>query len=376
MKINNISIDSSEFMDFALPLKLLPVRAWRTYLGGKLIDKLHGTPDTEDGHFPEEWIASIVSARNSGREKCLNEGLSICADSGKLLKDLINGFPEEILGKQHVVKRGIQTGVLVKLIDSVERLTIQVHPDKMKAQKLFDSPFGKTECWHIINGRKVNCESPCIYLGFKPGISKSKWKVYFNEQNIDGMLDSLHRIKVKPGDTFLVEGGVPHAIGAGCFLVEIQEPTDYSIRTERKTPSGFNISDFMCHQGLGFSQMMNCFNYEGLSRKEVIKRWCIKPELIAETSAYSENILIGYTKSPCFKMSILNIFSTAKFYSNKRFSVLYVLSGDGTISSGENEQAVTCGDQFFIPASIDVFNIASQGSKPLNVIRCWGPEIK
>ena len=171
------------------------------------------------------------------------------------LAQFIDENPEEILGKKHYAKYGNKLGVLVKLIDSAERLTIQVHPTREKARELFDSQFGKTECWHILGGREVNGEKPCIYFGFKEGITREHWKDVFDRQDIPAMLDCLHRFEVKPGDTFLIEGGIPHAIGAGCFLVEIQEPTDYTVRTERVTPAGLRVADFMCHQG--------CYGYEG-----------------------------------------------------------------------------------------------------------------
>ena len=78
------------------------------------------------------------------------------------------------------------------------------------------------------------------------------------------MLEWMHCIEVHKGDTVLIQGGVPHAIGAGCFLAEIQEPTDYTVRTERITPSGLKVADTMCHQGLGFQKMFDCFHYEGV----------------------------------------------------------------------------------------------------------------
>ena len=62
-------------------------------------------------------------------------------------------------------------GVLTKLIDSAERLTLQVHPDKPTALRLFQSQYGKTECWHILSGHPVNGEEPCIYYGFQPDMT-------------------------------------------------------------------------------------------------------------------------------------------------------------------------------------------------------------
>jgi mannose-6-phosphate isomerase len=138
-------VENTIKLDGTKPLKLSSARAWRTYLGGKLIEELHGAQQPMDNHFPEEWIMSIVSARNIGREHITDEGLSKIDTSTAdvALKELINSSPEELLGKRHFDKFGNQTGVLVKIIDSAERLTVQVHPDRDKAQELFQSAYGK-----------------------------------------------------------------------------------------------------------------------------------------------------------------------------------------------------------------------------------------
>lgn len=126
------------------------------------------------------------------------------------------------MGKAHVEKFGSQTAVLVKLLDSSERLTIQVHPDRQFAECKFQSRFGKTEAWYVLSGRTMDGEEPYVLFGFKPGVTAEAWKTLFESQDIPGMIDALHRIPVREGDIFLVEGGVPHAIGSGCFLIEIK----------------------------------------------------------------------------------------------------------------------------------------------------------
>ena len=112
-----------------------------------MIDRLHGKEQGEDGHFPEEWMYSVTRAANAGREERV-EGISSLDDgSSRTLKEVLERQPDEMLGASHVKKWGVTPGVLIKIIDSRERLTIQVHPDKEKARELFHSPFGKTECW-------------------------------------------------------------------------------------------------------------------------------------------------------------------------------------------------------------------------------------
>ena len=322
-------------------IKLTNERAWRTYIGGKLIDEFHGKIPGEDSHFPEEWIMSITECRNAGREEIKNEGMSREISTGKMLSDIINENPEKLLGERHFNKFGASTGVLIKLIDSAERLSIQVHPDKEKAKKYFGSEYGKTESWHILGTRDDLKEKPCIYLGFKEGVNKDRWREIFDSQDIKSMLDCLNRIEVKEGDTFLIKGGVPHAIGAGCFLIEVQEPTDYTLRKERITESGFKIADIMCHQGIGFDNMMDCFNYgaDDVSEYKLLPR---------ENGC--ETVLIDYSDTDCFKLSELNIESEIVSEPEDTFYGLYILSGMGKIEENGSVTEIKAGDQLFVSA--------------------------
>ncbi len=344
-------------IDFKQPIKLKPATAWRTYTGGSKIRELHGESNTPDNHFPEEWIMSTVSARNSGREHIV-EGLSYLADEDITLAELIERNPEDTLGKKHYEKYGAKLGVLVKLIDSAERLTVQVHPTREKAMELFDSQFGKTECWHIIGGRKIDGEDPCIYFGFQEGITREYWKKCFDEQDIEGMLGCLHKVRVNKGDTYFIEGGIPHAIGAGCFLVEIQEPTDYTIRTERVTPAGLGVSDFMCHQGLGFEKMFDCFTYNGYSPEQIQKRWNIKR---------NGDTIIDKTNTDMFGLKMKDVLKEEYIDCKDSFSGIYILSGEGTVNGNKVKQ----GDQFFIPSLCKGFTVDGN----LKLIQYFGPQI-
>lgn len=369
--------ENSRVLNGLKPIKLSSARAWRTYLGGKLIDELHGVDEAKDSHFPEEWIMSTVSARNAGREHIKDEGLSKLdiLDKDISLKQLIDENPEDMLGESHLEKFGKQTGVLVKIIDSAERLTVQVHPDRPKALELFNSSFGKTECWHILDGREINGEPPYVYLGFKPGVTREQWKKLFDNQDIEGMLDCLHKYEVKTGDTFLIEGGVPHAIGSGCFLVEIQEPTDYTIRIERTSPSGLKIDDFMCHQGLGFEKMFDCFTYEGFTKEETFKKWNVSPFLLNESAGSREIELIGYTNTPYFRMTLVEVQNEIELQGNDVFSGLYILSGNGAIYADGEGQEIKKGEQFFVPGKVSNFMIRNNGEEAVRVLRLFGPSL-
>ena len=100
-------------------------RVRRAYFGGSRIDKFVGKEKTEDGRYPEEWLASTVTAFNPDMPK-ENEGLSVCED-GRFFIDIIKENPKSILGKDYNEEN--QTlSILVKLLDSAGRLVIQCHP--------------------------------------------------------------------------------------------------------------------------------------------------------------------------------------------------------------------------------------------------------
>lgn len=361
------------------PIKLRENRVWRTYKGGKLLDKLQQKEVPQDSHFPEEWIMSVVRARNTGREDILDEGLGKLEtpiQEKKYLQDLIESNSSDLLGVNHVNHIGKNMGVLVKLIDSSERLAVQVHPNREMAGKLFDSAYGKTECWHILGGRTIDGEPPHVYLGFKPGVTRQKWKALFKSQDIEGMLDCLHKFYVQPGETYLIEGGIPHAIGAGCFMVEIQEPTDLTIRTERVSPSGFKIDDLMCHQGIGFETMFDCFRYESYTRDETLNKFKVESKMIMQSPGYEVLELIGYDSSPYFSMRLLEVEDELEITSSGVFSGLYGLSGSAMIKVSEKEQMINEAEQYFIPAKVKTIKIENRSFNPVKILQFFGPNLE
>ena len=187
------------------------------------------------------------------------------------------------------------------------------------------------------------------------------------------MLSLLNRIQVKPGETYLVKGGVPHAIGSGCMIIEIQEPTDYTIRVEKVTPSGFRIDDRMCHQGLGFETMFDCFSYCGMSEEEVREQFCIRAEDV-EWSQGIKRSIIGYKDTPCFRIERMEADGTCSFKGDGVYGCLYVLSGKGILKSSTHEYTVGRNDQFFIPAASGEYTITSIGNEPVSLLMMRGPE--
>lgn len=353
---------------YSAPVRLKIERAWRTYHGGRLLDVLHGISPAADTHFPEDWIISTVRAINAGREDVV-EGLNRLADADMTLKDFIAADPEAALGADHVVRIGESLGVLVKLIDAAERLGVQCHPDRGKASEFFGSPFGKTECWHIVGGREIDGEKPCVYMGFKPGVTEAAWRDVFDRQDIPAMLGMLHRIETKPGNTFFIDGGTPHAIGAGCLLVEIQEPTDYTFRTEKVTPQGFAIPDKACHYGIGFDNMFKCFHYDGCSEEEAKRRYMVEPMVVDRNKDFVRTVIVGAPRTDCFSLERFDISGSCRFAAEGRFSGLYVLSGHGRLESESGSAPLVPGAQFFVPAASNAFSVNAGDGERITLFR-------
>lgn len=356
-------------------IPVMPVRVWRTYTGGLELEKWLGQSDPRDGDHPEEWVASTVVARNPN-PNIVDEGLSkIRLEGGSeiTLAKLIESNPAAFLGKKHFKKYSANMGVLVKIIDSLGRLTIQVHPDKAFAKSVFQSDYGKTETWFILGGRKVAGEDPYILLGFKPGISREKWEKLFWTQDIPAMIEGMHKIYVKPGEVYYIPGGVPHAIGSGCFLVEIQEPTDLTIRVERKTPEGLELPEFLLHQGKGFNVIFDCFHYDGCSLEKTLAQWRVNPRLVSQTGGGSETVLLGSDITNLFGLWKLDVKNRLQTGLEKSFSVVIVVSGQGKACFNGGELEIKAADLLFIPAAVGSITWTVSNNSSLQLLRCFPP---
>lgn len=295
--------------------KLRDNRVLRSYLGGKRISSFLNQVG-EDGYYPEDWTASVVKALNPG-SKVLNEGLG-CLEDGTMVKDVIKG----------------EMRCLVKLLDSSERLVIQVHPTRQFAEQYFNSKYGKTECWYFLNCE----ENAYVYLGFKKGITPEKWKEAFEKQDSSLMLSLLNKVPVKKGDCIFVDGGVPHAIGEGCFMIEVQEPSDLMGVVERHTVSGRELCDLKMHGGIGYENMLKMFSYQGYTLEEVLDQYNIKPQEI--TKGIDSYVDKRYTD----KFNLIQIKNKVDYDVSVKNGVLIVTSGKGLVNGLELQK----GDRVFI----------------------------
>jgi mannose-6-phosphate isomerase len=213
----------------AQPVKLPPNPIRHFYRGGPAIAELRGI-DVGGDHSPEEWIGSATTLFGQ-----TEKGLSRLPD-GTLVRDAFKADPEQWLGADHVRRFGASPALLVKLLDAGERLPVHHHPDGPFAREHLDLAFGKTEAWIVI-AAQVGAQ---VHVGWREDVGEKTLREWVDEQDHDALLGALNPLDVTAGDTIFVPAGVPHAIGEGVLIAELQEPTDLSVLLEW---DGFGIDD-------------------------------------------------------------------------------------------------------------------------------------
>jgi mannose-6-phosphate isomerase len=213
----------------ATATKLPPNPIRHFYRGGPAIAQLRGI-DVGGDHSPEEWIGSATTLFGEAER-----GLSRLPD-GTLVRDALAADPEGWLGAEHAARFGASPALLVKLLDAGERLPVHHHPDGPFAREHLGLAFGKTEAWLVLAAD----DGAEVAAGWREDVAEETLRRWVDEQDHDALLGALNPLPVRAGDAIFVPAGVPHAIGAGILIAELQEPTDLSIMLEW---DGFAIDD-------------------------------------------------------------------------------------------------------------------------------------
>ncbi|GAA4160637.1 class I mannose-6-phosphate isomerase [Gryllotalpicola daejeonensis] len=206
------------------PIRLGPNQpAARPYLGGAGIRAFRGEGSTAPDS-PEDFVASTTTVFGDD-----HVGLSMLPD-GRTLREAVASDPEGWLGAAHVSRFGAETGLLVKLLHTGQRLFNHVHPDDAFAQTRLGAPRGKTEAWFIVDTGEA--PTATVWLGFAHEVAAAQLRDWFERQDAAAMLAAMTELTVRAGDWVYVPAGTPHAIGPGITLVELQQPTDLSLILE------------------------------------------------------------------------------------------------------------------------------------------------
>jgi mannose-6-phosphate isomerase len=350
-------------------IPLPPNRARRNYKGGKLLDALEGK-DGVDCNRPEDWIASFTPARNPGMLEIENEGLAtILDDDGNsiLLKTLVENDPVYFLGEQYINDHGTSPPFLLKLLDSATRLNVQVHPTRDFAQQYLESPFGKLECYYILGARPgIN---PSIRLGFQHPPDRDEFKRVVLAQDIPAMDAWFDPVPVKPGESWLIPGGTLHAIGEGLLLVEIQEPSDLTVRFEFER-GGIVVPPEARFLGRDIDFVMDMLDFSQVSIANARKRFKLQPKFDRNEEACTEETLVGEDRVDSFRMKKITTRVECSITKDPQLLTGIVIGGTGTITAARESIAVQEGSKFLVPAAVDVLTVSPARGQPMTFLAC------
>ncbi|MDO5407115.1 MAG: mannose-6-phosphate isomerase [Eubacteriales bacterium] len=345
--------------------KLPPNRVRRNYMGGAGIDWFHGQQSGIDGDRPEEWIASMVEARNPGLEEILQEGYGFLDLDGRriLLKDEIAAAPEFYLGAEHCRKKGLDMGFLFKILDSSMRLHVQAHPTAEFARTYMGTPYGKLECYYILHVRPG--VRPYIRLGFQHAPTKEEWRQIIERQDMDAMDGCFEPVPVEEGQVWYIPGGMPHAIGEGILMLEIMEPSDLVTRCEFER-EGIVVPPEARFMGRGLDFCLNLFDYREYSVEEIRKRCSVIPYTLEKGDGYWLEQLIDETVTSCFEVKRLRVAKSVSLRGG-RIQIGVVVKGTVTLQCGDVMTRLIRGDSFLIAAAADTCVFRADGGQEAEV---------
>ncbi len=295
------------------------------------------------------------------------EGLSRVKGTGTLFQDLLRSNPVGYLGSQ----RTPELDILCKYLDSAVRLPIQCHPNVEFAKEYYGSDRGKTEAWAILDTRKVNGQDPFLLMGFKPGIREEDFKEAVENQDTQGMESMLHKVPARKGDVWLIPGRLPHAIGPGVFLLEIQEPSDWVVQPEAKCADTCLTEQDMWGP-LSPEVGLRCFQYEGLTLNELQSRTLMCGSELKSPIGCSFRRIIGSEQTDRFILDRLDIDGHIEMELDGFYSIQVVVEGKGLMSTNGTDTQIKKGDVCFLPNGIRSVRYAAK-SGPMAIYLCKPP---
>ena len=308
------------------PIKFEPLLKQTLWGGKKIIPFKHLDSSMED--VGESWEISGVE----DHETIVKEGPM----KGKRLNELVVEMKDKLVGRDNYQRFGDEFPLLIKFIDARKDLSIQVHPNDEIAHKQ-GKPHGKTEMWYLMESDK----DAKLYCGLKKEITPEKYKKMVEG---DTICDALAQYEVKEGDCFFLPAGRIHAIGAGCFLTEIQQTSDVTYRIydfKRRDKNG-NLREL--HTKLA-AESIN-YQVEDDYRQYYVER---------------KNRGVSLVHCPYFNTTVYDLDEpmTLDYKELDSFVILIGLKGEGKIVDNEgHEVSIKMGETLLVPATTDRLRIS------------------
>jgi len=314
------------------PLKFHPILKEKVWGGQKLVN-LFGKKAS--GNIGESWEISGLDNNTS----IVSNGML----QGRTLNEIIEIYRDELVGKKVFKNFGLKFPLLFKFIDANQDLSVQVHPNDLLAEKRHNS-FGKTEMWYIMATEEMSG----IILGFKDKINQID---YLNNLSENTLTEILHFEKVSEGDSYFIEPGTVHAIGAGVLLAEIQQTSDITYRIYDYDRPDIDGKPRVLHTDLA----VNAINFKISDAK-------VKYSKI-------DNEIVQLCSNPYFETNKLVL--TENFNRNKSsidsFMVYMCVEGDLIFESPTFCEVLSKGETLLIPASVPSFLIKTSSATILEI---------
>ena len=247
---------------------------------------------------------------------------------GQKLNDLVKALKGQLVGEANYQRFGDEFPLLIKFIDAHQDLSIQVHPTDEIAHRQ-GKPRGKTEMWYVMDSQPT----AKLYNGLKMQITPDQYKEMVAN---DTICDALAQYHVHEGDCFFIPAGRIHAIGAGCYLAEIQQTSDVTYR----------IYDYKRRDKDG--------NLRQLHTQEAAEsiNYTVLPDYRQHyTPQKNEGQLL--VECPYFNTAVYDLTEpmTIDYSELDSFVILIGLKGEGLLSVDGEEVPFCAGETLLIPAT-------------------------
>ena len=255
-------------------------------------------------------------------------------EKGKTLNQLVREQKGKLVGNENYERFGNEFPLLIKFIDARQDLSIQVHPTDEVAHRQGKSR-GKTEMWYALDSDT----GAQLYNGLKQQITPEQYKAMVEN---DTITNALARYEVHEGDVFFIPAGRIHAIGAGCFVAEIQQTSDVTYR----------IYDFKRKDKNG--------NYRELHTKEAAESidYTVLPNYRAEYKP-TQNESVQLISCPHFTTAVYDLTEpmTLDYSELDSFVILIAVKGEGRLICNGEEMPFQMGDTVLFPATTNEIRV-------------------
>lgn len=304
--------------------KFKPLLKQTIWGGDKIIPFKHLSASMEN--VGESWEISGVK----DNETIVSNG----EQQGKMLNQLVCELKGRLVGEENYQRFGDEFPLLIKFIDARRDLSIQVHPDDETARRQ-GKRRGKTEMWYAL----ASAPGALLYNGLKQKITPEEYKQMVENGSIT---DALARYEVHEGDVFFIPAGRIHSIGAGCFVVEIQQTSDVTYR----------IYDFKRKDKDGNYRVLHTQQASESIDYTVLDNYRTK-----YTPMKNEGVQI--VSCPYFTTAVYDLDEpmTLDYSELDSFVILIAVKGEGVITCKDEKMDFREGDTVLLPATTEYIEI-------------------